>query len=105
MYIATQAPVADTVDDFWLMVWQERSSVIIMVANLVEMGKRKCHKYWPDDREVFGSLEVSLNSQERTSDYIVRTFLLQQVSLFLRCSSLVFLVYFGSLPQNGLPLW
>ena len=79
MYIATQAPVADTVDDFWLMVWQERSSVIVMVANLVEMGKRKCQKYWPDDREVFGSLEVSLNSQERTSDYIIRTFLLQQV--------------------------
>lgn len=101
MYIATQAPVADTVDDFWLMVWQERSSVIIMVANLVEMGKRKCHKYWPDDREVFGSLEVSLNSQERTSDYIVRTFLLQQAGSFDVREVKQF--HFTAWPDHGVP--
>ena len=38
-YIATQGPKADTVDDFWEMVWKENSSIIVMLCNCVEKGK------------------------------------------------------------------
>ena len=79
MYIATQAPSEETTSDFWWMVWQEKSNVVVMLTNLVEMGKRKCHKYWPDDRGLYGTVEVSLNNEERLADCVVRTFILQQV--------------------------
>ena len=81
MYIAAQAPTEETSSDFWWMVWQEKSTVVVMVTNLVELGKQKCHKYWPEDRGTYGTVMVSLSSEERLSDHIVRTFILQQVSL------------------------
>ncbi|XP_042371985.1 tyrosine-protein phosphatase non-receptor type 7-like, partial [Plectropomus leopardus] len=39
-----------TVGDFWDMVWQERSSVIVMVTRLKE-NNEKCELYWPQPRE------------------------------------------------------
>ncbi|GIY53441.1 receptor-type tyrosine-protein phosphatase mu [Caerostris extrusa] len=41
-YIATQGPMVNTVTDFWYMVWQEKVSKIIMIANVIETGKCKC---------------------------------------------------------------
>lgn len=35
-YIATQGPMLHTVGDFWDMVWQERSSIIVMLTRLKE---------------------------------------------------------------------
>uniref|UniRef100_A0A3Q1C9A1 protein-tyrosine-phosphatase n=1 Tax=Amphiprion ocellaris TaxID=80972 RepID=A0A3Q1C9A1_AMPOC len=45
-YIATQGPMVHTVGDFWDMVWQERSSIIVMVTRLKE-NNEKCEVYWP----------------------------------------------------------
>ena len=39
VYIATQGCLANTVEDFWRMVWQERSRVIVMNTKEVERGK------------------------------------------------------------------
>ncbi|XP_021367654.1 receptor-type tyrosine-protein phosphatase gamma-like [Mizuhopecten yessoensis] len=57
-YIATQGPKVTTLDDFWRMVWQKQSGKIIMLANLVELGKKKCSKYW--DGEEGNSLQLGL---------------------------------------------
>uniref|UniRef100_A0A8D3AWG6 protein-tyrosine-phosphatase n=1 Tax=Scophthalmus maximus TaxID=52904 RepID=A0A8D3AWG6_SCOMX len=45
-YIATQGPMVHTVGDFWDMVWQEGSSIIVMVTRLKE-NNEKCEQYWP----------------------------------------------------------
>uniref|UniRef100_A0A665VJE1 protein-tyrosine-phosphatase n=1 Tax=Echeneis naucrates TaxID=173247 RepID=A0A665VJE1_ECHNA len=52
-YIATQGPMVHTVGDFWDMVWQERSSIIVMVTRLKE-NNEKCEPYWPQETSRFG---------------------------------------------------
>ena len=37
-YIATQGCLPETVDDFWKMIWQEDTRVIVMISNEVESG-------------------------------------------------------------------
>ena len=45
------APLPGTKEDFWLMVWQERVSLVVMLTNLVENGKTKSDHYWPYDQQ------------------------------------------------------
>lgn len=40
--------MANTVGDFWTMIWEAGSTLIVMVTGLVERGRVKCHKYWPN---------------------------------------------------------
>uniref|UniRef100_A0A8C9V617 Receptor-type tyrosine-protein phosphatase kappa n=1 Tax=Scleropages formosus TaxID=113540 RepID=A0A8C9V617_SCLFO len=77
-YIATQGPVHETVYDFWRMIWQEQSACIVMVTNLVEVGRVKCYKYWPDDAEVYGDFKVTFVEVEPLAEYVVRTFTLER---------------------------
>jgi len=32
-------PMQETVKDFWRMIWQENSASVVMVTNLVEVGR------------------------------------------------------------------
>ncbi|VDK78991.1 unnamed protein product [Litomosoides sigmodontis] len=46
-FILTQGPLPDTVNDFWEMIWQERSGLIFMLCKYVEEQKVKCAEYLP----------------------------------------------------------
>ena len=41
-YIATQGPKAETVADFWRMVWENKVLAVVMVTGLMEKGVEKC---------------------------------------------------------------
>ncbi|XP_038163695.1 tyrosine-protein phosphatase non-receptor type 7-like [Cyprinodon tularosa] len=68
-FIATQGPMLHTVGDFWDMVWQEGSSIIVMVTKLKE-NNEKCEPYWPrlkerpKVREVDESQEQEIQREE-----------------------------------------
>ncbi|OOQ85782.1 putative protein tyrosine phosphatase (Pyp1) [Penicillium brasilianum] len=45
-YIATQAPVPDTFNDFWRVVWEQDVRLLVSLTAEVERGQVKCHPYW-----------------------------------------------------------
>ncbi|KAM7134389.1 LOW QUALITY PROTEIN: tyrosine-protein phosphatase non-receptor type 18 [Macrochelys suwanniensis] len=75
-YIATQGPLPHTVLDFWCMIWEYEVKVIAMACREVEMGKKKCERYWPLKQEPLqiGPFSiVQIKEQELNPDVIIRT--------------------------------
>ncbi|GFY46078.1 receptor-type tyrosine-protein phosphatase mu [Trichonephila inaurata madagascariensis] len=58
-YVATQGPLPNTTRDFWSMVWQLNIKKVLMLANLLEHGKPKVAKYWPEDSDTYGDIIVT----------------------------------------------
>uniref|UniRef100_A0A673FY82 Receptor-type tyrosine-protein phosphatase U n=1 Tax=Sinocyclocheilus rhinocerous TaxID=307959 RepID=A0A673FY82_9TELE len=77
-FIATQGPKQDMIYDFWRMVWQENCYSIVMITKLVEVGRMKCCKYWPDDSELYGDIKITLLKTETLAEYTVRTFAMER---------------------------
>ncbi|XP_078722665.1 receptor-type tyrosine-protein phosphatase kappa-like isoform X7 [Lampetra fluviatilis] len=102
-YIATQGPMQETVYDFWRMVWQEKSASIVMVTNLVEVGRVKCYKYWPEDEQVHGDLTVSLVHTELLAEYVIRTFTVERTGYFEVQEVKQF--HFTGWPDHGVPYY
>lgn len=77
-YIACQAPMDNTITDFWRMIWEQNSKVIIMLTDLTENGIDKCAEYLPpsavlDCNRVFGDFNVTLKNREVKEKYAVST--------------------------------
>ncbi|XKL66206.1 hypothetical protein PGB90_009626 [Kerria lacca] len=80
-YIATQGPLQNTVNDFWQMVLEAQSTLIVMVTTIMERGRSKCTKYWPpvsETIEVGPSLRLKTTKEESdsTSSFVYREFVL-----------------------------
>lgn len=101
-YIATQGPMQETVYDFWRMVWQENTAAIVMVTNLVEVGRVKCCKYWPDDTDIYGDMKVTLIETQLLSEYVIRTFAVEKRGVAEIREIRQF--HFTGWPDHGVPL-
>uniref|UniRef100_A0A1A8G7Y0 Receptor-type tyrosine-protein phosphatase C n=1 Tax=Nothobranchius korthausae TaxID=1143690 RepID=A0A1A8G7Y0_9TELE len=74
-YIAAQGPKEETVGDFWRMIWEQQSSIIVMVTRCEEGNRAKCAQYWPTperETEIFEEFIVKLTSEDQCPDYIIR---------------------------------
>ncbi|XP_060082094.1 receptor-type tyrosine-protein phosphatase T-like [Ylistrum balloti] len=102
-YIATQGPLKHTTDDFWNMVWQERSEKIAMLTELQENGKKKCVQYWPEENERLsvGSLTVTLENEYHFPIYKLRTFFITDCKTH-ECRK-VTQFQFTAWPDHGVP--
>ncbi|XP_072375044.1 tyrosine-protein phosphatase non-receptor type 5 isoform X3 [Scyliorhinus torazame] len=79
VYIATQGPTVNTVSDFWTMIWQERSTIVVMITNLEERNE-KCTVYWPEDKANYHGIEVIVNNVLHADDYSLRNITLKDGS-------------------------
>ncbi|XP_029987578.1 receptor-type tyrosine-protein phosphatase C isoform X2 [Sphaeramia orbicularis] len=74
-YIAAQGPKEETVSHFWRMVWEQQSSIIVMVTRCEEGNRPKCAQYWPTpdrEAEIYEEFVVKLNSEDQCPDYTIR---------------------------------
>ncbi|KHJ86492.1 Protein-tyrosine phosphatase [Oesophagostomum dentatum] len=61
-YICTQGPLLETLEDFWHMIFCERSTVLVQLCNFVEGKHEKCRQYFPKSKgasETYGAYKVT----------------------------------------------
>uniref|UniRef100_A0A8C7SEA1 Receptor-type tyrosine-protein phosphatase F n=1 Tax=Oncorhynchus mykiss TaxID=8022 RepID=A0A8C7SEA1_ONCMY len=103
-YMATQGPLAETTEDFWRMLWEHNSTIVVMLTKLREMGREKCHQYWPAERSArYQYFVVDPMAEYNMPQYILREFKVTdaRVCPSLHPSSLFSLVTFFSLLYVG----
>nr|XP_061831838.1 receptor-type tyrosine-protein phosphatase C-like isoform X1 [Nerophis lumbriciformis] len=104
-YIAAQGPKEETVCDFWRMIWEQKSSIIVMVTRCEEGNKVKCVQYWPSpdrETEIYEEFVVKLLSEDYFPDYIIRNLSLtnrREKSLEREVTHIQFI----SWPDHGVP--
>ncbi|RGB36053.1 protein-tyrosine phosphatase-like protein [Rhizophagus diaphanus] len=85
-YIATQGPLNKTIEDFWLMIWERNTNVIVMLTKQIEDGKIKCETYWPESVGYYViikdiGLKITLESEilDQRIDCYIRTLKLEKI--------------------------
>ncbi|KAJ9063661.1 phosphotyrosine-specific ptp2-like protein, variant 2 [Entomophthora muscae] len=108
-YIATQGPLPSTFRDFWQLIWQCNSRLIVMLTKEEEGGRNRCHRYWPDSlgevKDIDGKFEVKLLQKavcSRTGLVTIRKFLLARADA-PSSPRLVVQIQFSGWPDFGVP--
>ncbi|XP_067932513.1 receptor-type tyrosine-protein phosphatase alpha-like [Watersipora subatra] len=102
LFIAAQGPLKTTINDFWLMIFQQRPKAIVMVTNIIEMGRHKCEQYWPDDVGgvmKFRNIKVTLTTCDIWADYVVRSLSVTKGGETFKTKQF----HFTSWPDHGVP--
>ncbi|KAK0065014.1 receptor-type tyrosine-protein phosphatase T, partial [Biomphalaria pfeifferi] len=100
-FIASQGPSEHTVKDFIRMLWEQNTEKVVMLTNLIEDGKVKCEKYWPDDdTKAYGDIKVKLISTQTYAEYTIRKLELCKKN---QTSHQVTQFHFTSWPDKSVP--
>ncbi|KAM4523845.1 receptor-type tyrosine-protein phosphatase O isoform 2-T2 [Fundulus diaphanus] len=100
-YIATQGPLPETRNDFWKMVLQQKSPIVVMLTQCNERRRVKCDHYWPftDEPVMYGDISVEMLSEEGAPEWIIRKFRLGYADESLD----VLHLNYTSWPDHGVP--
>ncbi|XP_051008057.1 tyrosine-protein phosphatase non-receptor type 12 [Acomys russatus] len=101
-YVATQGPLANTVIDFWRMIWEYSVVIIVMACREFEMGRKKCERYWPlygEDPITFAPFKISCENEQARTDYFIRTLLLE----FQNESRRLYQFHYVNWPDHDVP--
>uniref|UniRef100_A0A8C2YAH3 Tyrosine-protein phosphatase non-receptor type 23 n=1 Tax=Coturnix japonica TaxID=93934 RepID=A0A8C2YAH3_COTJA len=102
--IATQAPLLGTAADFWLMIYEQKVSVVVMLLSEQELDKQKVLRYFPTERGqplVHGPITLVLSSVKAAPTHVERMITLQYRDQSLKRT--VIHLQFTSWPELGLP--
>ncbi|XP_072890162.1 receptor-type tyrosine-protein phosphatase H-like [Hemitrygon akajei] len=102
-FIATQGPLPNTVVDFWRMIWEQKSEVIVMLTKCAEQNQNKCEQYWPKDdkTETYGDVTVNVISVNLCSAWTTRKFNIEKAGSSE--SRRVTQFHFTSWPNQSVP--
>ncbi|XP_007902372.2 receptor-type tyrosine-protein phosphatase O [Callorhinchus milii] len=112
-YIATQGPLAETRRDFWRMVLQQKSHIIVMLTQCNERRRVKCDHYWPFNKEpvCYGDITVEMvfeselpdqsedSEQSEQPEWIIREFNVSYADAVQRVIHYNYMAW----PDHGVP--
>ena len=99
-FISTQGPKKETIEDFWTMVIEHNSNVIVMLCNEKEGGREKCASYWKSTKLKNG---YEINAKEI---FKTQLFLIREIEIKINNhsnSKKVYQIHFIGWPDHGVP--
>ena len=109
-FIATQAPKpTKTVEDFWTMIDEQNSKVIVMLCKEIEGGKKKCANYWNDKEEfkIFKNYAITVVKEKemKEEEYIIREIKLHKLKEknSAKNDKIITQIHFTGWPDKGVP--
>ncbi|KAJ8032177.1 Receptor-type tyrosine-protein phosphatase dep-1 [Holothuria leucospilota] len=101
-YISAQAPIPNSVNDFWQMIWENKTTTIVMLTKLVERGSARCEKYWPDYSETltFGNFVVAGTDVKMEEKWQITTLQVKKNDVTMQVNHFHFLHW----PDRGIPI-
>ncbi|XP_065178943.1 tyrosine-protein phosphatase non-receptor type 12-like [Sycon ciliatum] len=101
-YIAAMGPLTATVSDYWRMLWEYGIKTVVMVCKEVELGKKKCAKYWADAAEpvvVHAGVTIRMVDESQADEISIRILDAEYQGEHRR----IFQYHFQSWPDHGVP--
>ncbi|XP_074654164.1 tyrosine-protein phosphatase non-receptor type 21-like [Tubulanus polymorphus] len=105
-YIAAQAPLEKTCEDFWQLVWDQDIHIIAMLTLIHELGKSKSYPYWPQTpgpkhRLIFGDYQVTLQFSNDSLCFVTNGINLQHIPS--QQERLIWHLQYTDWPDHGCP--
>ncbi|VDN06195.1 unnamed protein product [Thelazia callipaeda] len=104
VFICTQAPMDNTTNDFWRMIWQENVRYIIMLCKCIEKKREKCFAYWPQlagQSYQLQKMDVTTMSVNESDSNVVVSRIILQSGAEKRC---IVHRQWRTWPDRGVPL-
>ena len=98
LFISTQGPKKETIEDFWTMVYDLNSKVIVMLCNEYEGGRKKCEKYWEEKMNKF---KIIIQKMHNFYMYCIRE--IKLINLLNKDERIVYQIHFTAWPDHGIP--
>ncbi|XP_043938794.1 receptor-type tyrosine-protein phosphatase eta isoform X2 [Protopterus annectens] len=100
-FIATQGPLANTLNDFWRMIWEKNVHTIVMLTRCIEQGRAKCEEYWPNkgQSQSYGDISIESSAEICLPEWTIRDFTLRQT----KEERLVRQFHYTAWPDHGVP--
>jgi len=106
-YICCQAPLPNTMADFWRMIWEKNCPVIVMLTRIVERNSIKADMYWPEFAETsqqYGKIVVHcVRVKQPTDSIICREFEIINTRAEHEGSKKVVQLHYTEWPDQGVP--
>ena len=98
-FISTQGPKPETIEDFWTMVYENNSNVIVMLCNVTEGGRIKCENYW--EKPQMKKFSVEIQNEEKSKMHTIRTLKLKIKEK--NEERIINQIHFTAWPDHGIP--
>ena len=86
-FIIAQGPMESTVRNFWKMIYDRKSAVIVMLSDLVEGGQEASAQYWPSSGTYqYGEYSVELLGEEPLQGFVIRDLSVMDIKVHTLCS-------------------
>lgn len=100
-FIVTQSPLPSTYADFWSMIWEQQTEIVVCLLSNTEL---KSQIYWPTERGQqinHGPFTLSLQSTKEKQTYVES--ILSIIHNETRISRVIIHLQFTAFPVNGVP--